>query len=600
MSYSREFLIKQFKKGVKDYLPIASAAEAMINYKLSQLDEDDWARIEEFFNSFKFPLHVYRGLNVKSEKDVDFKNPGNNWTVDTALFHAPLSAFRNSNYILEGYIDEDQIDWPETVQNFMYYSVNAARNQRYPENEVTLKKRQVPHDLTGAMKESLTEDVDVPDKPSAQDKFRYYWELESRAIKQPQDLLRKFKNKFPNQYDIWGETFEWMLEHNEDSFVEPENYALYLEYDLDTNWGYIAIVEFKGRYQESLNEVYPQKNETKSDFINRFMRVTAKEYPDVKQRYAVANSYWDNRDRKRLNEEIDDKAVALIFGSLDYSELRGKVIFTQKEDVVDVDVNLVNLPQSQFLGFHIHSGSECTGNEKDPFKNAKTHFNPSRKSHPEHAGDLPALYSSNGQIHTTFETDKFTIADIIGKTIIIHSDRDDFTSQPAGDAGDKIACGVIKKYTLEEAYLDAEEKFWDYRTKEVEPGQYIDTTRNEIRWVDDMLEDPAYYEKKGYTARIVEMSPEEYFEQCAELFGNSIEAQKRQIAADTGVLDDLTQVIKKYHKRFPIPFINIKDRTQEGRHRMYVLGELFGWDKKVPVLIIQDVNNVRVTGKEIK
>ena len=518
MSYSREFLIQQFKKGVRKYLPIASAAETMINYKLSQLDEDHWARIEEFFNSFKFPLHVYRGLNVKSEKDVNFKNPGNNWTVDTALFHAPLSAFRNKNYILEGYIDEDQIDWPETVQNFIYYSVNAANNQRYPENEVTLKKGQVPHDLTGSMKEALTEDLNVPDKPSAQDKFRYYWELESRAIKQPEDLLRKFKNKFPNQYDIWGENFEWMLEHNEESFVEPQNYALYLEYDLDANWGYIAIVEFKGRYQESLNEatiditdrlnklldrfdpadytpddyeaviysevanelrpegynnaviqkvvdtyiaqqekrlqalteVYPQKNESKSDFINRFMRVTAEEYPDVKQRYAVANSYWDKRSKN-------------------------------------------------------------------------------------------------------------------------------------------------------EAYLDPEEKFWDYRTKEVEPGQYIDTTRNELRWVDDMLEDPDYYEqKKGYTGRIIEMSPEDYFKECANLFGTSIEAQKRQIAADTGVLDKLTQVIKKYHRRFPIPFINIKDRTQEGRHRMYVLGELFGWDKKVPVLIIQDVNNIRVPGKEIK
>lgn len=520
MSYSRELLIQQFKKGVRKYLPIASAAETMINYKLSQLEEKDWARIEEFFNSFKFPLRVYRGLNVKSEKDVNFKNPGNNWTVDTALFHAPLSAFRNSNYILEGYIDEDQIDWPETVQNFMYYSINAVSNERYPENEVTLKKGQIPYSLTGSLKESLTEDAHVPDKPSAQDKFRYYWEIESRTIKQPQDLLRKFKNKFPNQYDIWGETFEWMLEHNEESFIEPQNFALYLEYDLDAHWGYIAIVEFKTRYQESiiettfditgklnrilnridpadytqddyvaaiynevanelrpsgynddaiqkvvdsfiknkqerlqaLTEVYPNEGETKSDFINRFMRATAKEYPDVKQRYAVANNYWNTRDKKDLDE----------------------------------------------------------------------------------------------------------------------------------------------------AYLDAEEKFWDYRTKEVEPGQYIDTTRNEIRWVDDMLEDPAYYETKGYTARIVEMSPEEYFEHCAELFSNSVEAQKRQIAADVNVLDNLTQVIKKYHRRFPIPFINIKDRTQEGRHRMYVLGELFGWDKKVPVLIIQDVNDVRVPGKEIR
>ena len=450
MSYSRKFLIQQFKKGIRKYMPIASAAETMINYKLSQLDEEDWARIENFFNSFTFPLHVYRGLNVKSEQDVNFKNPGNNWTVDSALFHAPFSAFRNSNYILEGYIDEDQIDWPETVQNFMYYSVNAANNQRYPENEVTLKKGQVPHDLTGSMKEALTEDLNVPDKPSVQDKFRYYWEIESRAIKQPEDLLRKFKNKFPNQYDIWGEQFEWMLEHNEESFVEPQNYSLYLEYDLDTNWGYIALVEFKTRYQESLNEVYPQKNETKSDFINRFMRVTAKEYPNVKQRYAVANSYWD-------------------------------------------------------------------------------------------------------------------------------------------------------KHSKNESYLDPEEKFWDYRTKEVQPGKYIDTSRSEIGWVDNLIHNIKYFEQnKGVTARIVDMTPEEYFEECATLFHNSVEFQKKQIAADTGTIEHLTDVIKKFGKRFPIPYINIANNSQEGRHRMYVLGELFGWDKAVPVLIIQDVNNVRVPGKELK
>ena len=450
MSYSRTFLIQQFKKGIRKYMPIASAAETMINYKLSQLEEDDWARIENFFNSFTFPLHVYRGLNVKSEQDVNFKNPGNNWTVDSALFHAPFSAFRNSNYILEGYIDEDQIDWPETVQNFMYYSVNAANNQRYPENEVTLKKGQVPHDLTGSMKEALTEDLNVPDKPSAQDKFRYYWEIESRAIKQPEDLLRKFKNKFPNQYYIWGELFEWMLEHNEESVVEPQNYALYLEYDLDTNWGYIALVEFKTRYQESLNEVYPQKNETKSDFINRFMRVTAKEYPNVKQRYAVANSYWD-------------------------------------------------------------------------------------------------------------------------------------------------------KHSKNEAYLDPEEKFWDYRTKEVQPGKYIDTSRSEIGWVDNLIHNIKYFEQnKGVTARIIDMTPEEYFEECAKLFHNSVEFQKKQVAADTETIEHLTDVIKKFGKRFPIPYINIANNSQEGRHRMYVLGELFGWDKAVPVLIIQNVNNVRVPGKELK
>ena len=54
--------------------------------------------------------------------------------------------------------------------------------------------------------------------------------------------------------------------------------------------------------KSDLLEVYPQKGETKSDFINRFMRVTGSEYPDVKQRYAVANSYWERRNKKGLKE----------------------------------------------------------------------------------------------------------------------------------------------------------------------------------------------------------------------------------------------------------------------------------------------------------
>lgn len=421
MSYSRTFLIQQFKKGIRKYMPIASAAETMINYKLSQLDEDDWARIESFFNSFTFPLHVYRGLNVKSEQDVNFKNPGNNWTVDSALFHAPFSAFRNSNYVLEGYIDEDQIDWPETVQNFMYYSVNAANNQRYPENEVTLKKGQVPHDLTGSMKESIKEaTLDITNR------------------------LNKILDKI-DPADYTPEDYEAAIYSEVANELRPEGYNnAVIQKVVDT---YIAQREER---LQALNEVYPQKNETKSDFINRFMRVTAKEYPNVKQRYAVANSYWD-------------------------------------------------------------------------------------------------------------------------------------------------------KHSKNEAYLDPEEKFWDYRTKEVQPGKYIDTSRSEIGWVDNLIHNIKYFEhNKGVTARIIDMTPQEYFEECAKLFHNSVEFQKKQIAADTETIEHLTDVITKFGKRFPIPYINIANNSQEGRHRMYVLGELFGWDKAVPVLIIQDVNNVRVPGKELK
>lgn len=51
--------------------------------------------------------------------------------------------------------------------------------------------------------------------------------------------------------------------------------------------------------EKELNEVYPNKGESKDDFISRFMSVTKNEYPDRKQRYAVALSYWDRRNKSK-------------------------------------------------------------------------------------------------------------------------------------------------------------------------------------------------------------------------------------------------------------------------------------------------------------
>ena len=68
--------------------------------------------------------------------------------------------------------------------------------------------------------------------------------------------------------------------------------------------------------------------------------------------------------------------------------------------------------------------------------------------HPYHAGDLPPLFGSGGVAVSVFLTDRFHLEDIIGKTVIIHSSPDDFTTQPSGNAGAKIACGEIKRAFL--------------------------------------------------------------------------------------------------------------------------------------------------------
>ena len=145
------------------------------------------------------------------------------------------------------------------------------------------------------------------------------------------------------------------------------------------------------------------------------------------------------------------KARAIVKGSEKYSKINGTVDFytTKKGTIVKAKIN--GLPdnrekcKSPIFAFHIHSGGKCTGNDKDPFADAGTHYNPNDCNHPYHAGDLPPLFGNNGYAYTVFLTNRFDVNEIIGKTVIIHSNPDDFTTQPSGNAGSKIACGVIKK-----------------------------------------------------------------------------------------------------------------------------------------------------------
>ena len=79
------------------------------------------------------------------------------------------------------------------------------------------------------------------------------------------------------------------------------------------------------------------------------------------------------------------------------------------------------------------------------FFGTEGHYNPLGQGHPEHAGDLPLLQSYRGNAYLAVKTNRFSVNEIIGRTVVIHSDPDDFRSQPFGNAGQKIACGVIRK-----------------------------------------------------------------------------------------------------------------------------------------------------------
>ena len=145
------------------------------------------------------------------------------------------------------------------------------------------------------------------------------------------------------------------------------------------------------------------------------------------------------------------QALARLEGSDLYPDLTGNVRFYQTAYGVLVVAEIMGLPnpagncESPIFAFHIHEGNSCTGNAVDPFADAGTHYDPQECPHPYHAGDLLPLFGANGYAFSAFLTDRFTVNEIVGKTVIIHSSLDDFTTQPSGKAGSKIACGVIQR-----------------------------------------------------------------------------------------------------------------------------------------------------------
>lgn len=142
------------------------------------------------------------------------------------------------------------------------------------------------------------------------------------------------------------------------------------------------------------------------------------------------------------------EAAAWVTGNTANPRLSGLVKFYQTTyGGVLVEAEIFNLPNiethgsSNFYAFHIHEFGNCSDN----FQKAGGHFNPTNAAHPNHAGDMPPLMGNQGYAWTTFYDKRFTIDEIIGKSVIIHAGRDDFTSQPSGDSGPMIGCGEIRR-----------------------------------------------------------------------------------------------------------------------------------------------------------
>ena len=108
--------------------------------------------------------------------------------------------------------------------------------------------------------------------------------------------------------------------------------------------------------------------------------------------------------------------------------------------------NMVTHGSTEYYAMHIHEFGDCTG---EGFPNTGMHYNPANMLHPQHAGDMPPLLSNQGYAWLSFYDKRFTIPEILGRSVIIHQHPDDFHTQPSGNSGDKIGCGVIRQVTPE-------------------------------------------------------------------------------------------------------------------------------------------------------
>jgi len=131
---------------------------------------------------------------------------------------------------------------------------------------------------------------------------------------------------------------------------------------------------------------------------------------------------------------------------------RGTVSFTQHGDRVRVSAQLSGLKPNAEHAFHVHEKGDCSAADG---MSAGGHYNPAARPHgpqdaDHHAGDMPNLTAdAQGNASATFELTGVAVgsgsADIVGRGLIVHRDPDDYKSQPAGNAGPRIACAVIRK-----------------------------------------------------------------------------------------------------------------------------------------------------------
>ncbi|MCL4798204.1 MAG: superoxide dismutase family protein [Burkholderiales bacterium] len=147
-----------------------------------------------------------------------------------------------------------------------------------------------------------------------------------------------------------------------------------------------------------------------------------------------------------------DARASAVLAPTQGNAVAGTVTFEQRGDRVVVTAEITGLKPGSQHGFHVHEKGDCSAPDAT---SAGGHFNPGGKPHGHHAsperhgGDLPNLVADEeGRARYTAATTLLTVAagpaSVVGRGVVVHRDPDDYKSQPAGNSGPRIACGVIR------------------------------------------------------------------------------------------------------------------------------------------------------------
>ena len=131
------------------------------------------------------------------------------------------------------------------------------------------------------------------------------------------------------------------------------------------------------------------------------------------------------------------------------NKVTGNVKFIELDKGVRIIANVEGLTPGEH-GFHVHEFGDCSAPDA---ASAGGHFNPTKDLHaspadlPRHVGDLGNI-NANSEGKASYDRIDFTVTlsgthSVIGKSVIVHEKKDDFVSQPTGNAGARLACGVI-------------------------------------------------------------------------------------------------------------------------------------------------------------